>query len=357
MTTFNLTCEAVEATLPDYLDGTLEEWLRKPIEEHLRECVRCADRARDLRNIEREAAALPALLPGRELWSGIAHRIGAPITASEPAPKSDPLTPTPLPSVFTTEPSLPTIEPSEPMIEPSSPPSEQAVPSSEPLLSSSMALVPTTVPTRALHARRKMSWGPKAMGLAAAALILVTAGTTFLATAHWLKPTQTTSFVAGSGTHGGSPGATPQRISSGAAPQRISGVTSLAVPIVPAPSVDSEHVVLDSSGSKIAGGALPSSLAVATTSASQTTPSPDEVVYGKEIKMLQGVMRRRKAELDTSTTGVIEKNLRIVNSAIDQCRAALQKDPGNSLIDSQISWALEMKVELLRRAAMLQSRT
>ena len=370
MTTFNLTCDAIEATLPDYLDNTLEEWLREPIEEHLRECAQCAARARDLLNIEREAAALPALLPDHELWSGIAHRIGAPIRAPEPVSERPPSMPTPEPVVSATDAAPTTAEPlleSEPPavntepppsvlpIEPASPRTEAPAPSSEPRISSSTALVPTTALRHASHARRKtrwrpakIRWGPAAMGVAAAALVVVTAGITFLATARWLGPAQNWSFVF---TRSGA-----QRVAARAAPQRASSrAMPPVVPRVQAQPIDTQHVASDSSGSILAAVAAPSALTVAATPASQVTPSPDQVVYDKEIRMLRGVVRERKSELDTSTAGVIDKNLGIVNSAIAQCRAALQKDPGNSLIDSQMSWALEMKIELLRRAAMLQS--
>jgi hypothetical protein len=96
---------------------------------------------------------------------------------------------------------------------------------------------------------------------------------------------------------------------------------------------------------------------MAATSAPQATPSPEEVVYDKEINTLQRIVRRQKAGLDTSTAAVIEKNLRTLDSAIAQIRAALKKDPGSSLLGGQASRALEMKVELLRRAAMLRSNT
>src|SRR5688500_19604340 len=81
MNTFNMTCEAVEATLPDYLDETLESWVRSSVEEHLGQCLRCAALVRDLRNIEREAAVLPDLIPVRDLWPGIESRIGTPVKA------------------------------------------------------------------------------------------------------------------------------------------------------------------------------------------------------------------------------------------------------------------------------------
>jgi hypothetical protein len=87
------------------------------------------------------------------------------------------------------------------------------------------------------------------------------------------------------------------------------------------------------------------------------SPSPEEVVYDKEINTLSSIVRRKRSRLDPSTVTVIDKNLRAVDSAIAQIRAALQDDPSNSLLDAQASRALEMKVELLRRAAMMRSGT
>jgi hypothetical protein len=81
------------------------------------------------------------------------------------------------------------------------------------------------------------------------------------------------------------------------------------------------------------------------------------VVYEKEVGMLQRMRRRRTDELDASTAAVIEKNLRIIDSEIAQIRAALQKDPGSPVLGDQVSRALELKVELLRRVAMLRSYT
>jgi hypothetical protein len=92
-------------------------------------------------------------------------------------------------------------------------------------------------------------------------------------------------------------------------------------------------------------------------SAPQVPPSPEEVVYDKEIHTLQRIVRRQNSELDTSTVSVIDRNLRTLDSAIAQIRAALQKDPESPLLGDQASRALEMKVELLRRAAMLRPNT
>ena len=381
MTTFNLTCEAVEATLPDYLDETLEAWVRKSIDEHLGECAQCAGLARDLRNMERETAALPALFPERDLWPEVAHDIGAPAIISRSVAESEPLmasseppvlTSSPLrisePYLETTEPSLPTAEPSlpaaepplpigkpslpaaEPFLpttvlalptsEPSLPTSEQSVAAAEPVLPSAEAPVATITPAIALNGRREKRWGPAWAGLAAAALVLVTAGTTFLLTARWLGPFRTPSVVTD---------AVSRRLSS--------SVTAPGDRRIRATAAGRQQIASGSSAPAPPPGALHSSLTVATTSAAQPTGSPDEVVYDKEINMLQAMRRRRKDQLDASTAAVIEKNLRIIDSEIAQIRAALQENPASPGLGDQVARALDMKVELLRRVAMLRSNT
>jgi Putative zinc-finger len=368
MTTFNLTCEAVEATLPDYLDETLEPWVRASIEEHLVDCERCTSFARELRNIAREAAALPSLLPEREVWSGIARRIGAPVSASGPVAESAPLTPTTEPTVAASdaaapisdppvlaiEPPVVTIEPpvltSEPPVLTSEPPPvyrELSPPArapvalvSEPLPPSGTPPVPTIAPAFVLPGRREKRRGPKWIGLAAAALILVSVGATFLLTRQWLGPARTPNVASDTST---------RKLSSSERPSAESGIRG--------PATGRQQIASGSSTPVPLPGRLGSALTVSATSALQVTRSPEDVVYDKEINTLQRIVRRQKADLDTSTVAVIEKNLRSVDAAIAQIRAALKKDPGSSLLDGQASRALEMKVELLRRAAMLRSST
>src|ERR1700682_2529931 len=79
MTNSDMTCEAFDTALPDYLEGTLDGSLRASVERHLRECVRCAGLVRDIENIRDEAAALPDLVPSHDLWAGIEARIAAPV--------------------------------------------------------------------------------------------------------------------------------------------------------------------------------------------------------------------------------------------------------------------------------------
>jgi hypothetical protein len=338
MTTFNLTCEAVEATLHEYLDETLEPWVRASIEEHLGECARCTAFARELRNISSEAAALPALLPEREVWPRIAGRIGAPVIDSEPIAESAPVAPTTEPVGLASDASPPIREPREVASEPPELTFEPSVVTSEPPPVYRMLSPPTIAPAFVLPGRREKRRGPKWMSLAAAALVLVSAGTTFLLTRQWLRPARTPNVASEPGT---------RRLSS--------GEKQPAGPGSRGPAAGSEQVASGSSSAAPLPGQLSSALTVSATSAPPVTPSPEQVVYAREINTLQRIVRRKKPELDTSTVAEIDKNLRILDSAIGQIRAALRKDPGSSLLDGQASRALEMKVELLRRAAMLRS--
>ena len=51
-------------------------------------------------------------------------------------------------------------------------------------------------------------------------------------------------------------------------------------------------------------------------------------VYGKEIDMLQNIVSQRRTQLDSSTVAIIEKNLKIIDRAIEQSRAALRQGSG-----------------------------
>lgn len=345
MTTFNLTCEAVEATLPDYLDDALEGWLRKSIEGHLGECVRCSALLRDLRNNAREAAVLPALVPELDGWPRIARRIGAPIIDSGPLVEPARLTPTTELAAVIPEPAGQIPEPATMTPEPPSVAGELPAPTSEPLVLPRETLVlsgttpvPSTPPTPALLRRRERGLGRGWTGLAAAALVLVAAGTTFLLTEQWLGTPQATNVASET------VGQTPTSSERAKAPRPIRGQ-----------SAQRQQVASDSSAPAPSSGQLASTAAVSATASPGVTRSPEEIVYDREINTLSRIVRRQKSNLDPSTIAVIEKNLQALDAAIAQIRAALQEDPGNSLLGGQASRALEMKVELLRQAAMLRS--
>jgi hypothetical protein len=283
-----MTCEAVEATLPDYLDETLEAWVRTPVEEHLGQCLRCAGLVRDLRNIEKEAAALPDLVPVRDLWPEIEARIGTPVVAFTPV------------VVAATE-SVPDIG------------------------RHGRATQVAPARTRLLPA-----W----MGAAAAALVVLTAGTTYLLTSRAVRPAAQQVVIT-----------EPATVS----PVIVEPEGSVDTAIAPSNEAGSSEPA--NSGSRLR--TPPIGRAPRTTLAGSTT----EAVYDKEIASLQAIMSWRRAELDPATAAIIDKNLKIIDAAIAQSKAALRRDPASSVLGNQLTHALDKKVELLRTAAMLPSST
>ena len=276
MTNSNMTCEAFDAALPDYLEGTLDEPVRAAVGKHLSECVRCTSLLRDLEKIQKDAAALPDLVPARDLWQGIEARIAAPV-------------------------------------------------------------IPLA--TRPERQRRLV---PAWMGVAAAALVVSTAGITYMLTARSFQgsssrvavaPASNTQTQAEPGTDTGA--AQPSTPSS---PIDIGGAKAApAIVMASAPS-----------GVRPSQGASPARLVSA---------QPSQAVYDKEIGMLQAIVTQRKTILDSSTVAIIERNLQIIDAAIAQSKAALARDPASRLLSDQLTHALDKKVELLRTAALLPAST
>jgi anti-sigma factor RsiW len=277
MTNSDMTCEAFDAALPDYLEGTLDGSLRASVERHLRECVRCAGLVRDIENIRDEAAALPDLVPSRDLWAGIEARIAAPVI---------PLTARP---------------------------------------------------------ERQRRLAPSWMGIAAAALIVSTAGVTYLLTARSFRPGGDSGVAVGTtasqtkATNAATPGAT------------TAATESAGAGVVQNVPDQSDGARLASRPTETPRSGVPATLA----SQNQSAPSNSDAVYGREIQMLQNIVKQRKTQLDSSTVAVIQKNLDIIDAAIAQSRAALARDPASRMLNQQLTHALDKKVELLRTAAML----
>jgi hypothetical protein len=172
--------------------------------------------------------------------------------------------------------------------------------------------------------RRERRWiSPRLAGLAAAGIVAVTAVITHQVTKSTISvasPTQTVAAV---------PTATPA-VAPAVTPARDTG-SSIDSTNVPAPQRSS---------------VLPVS----------TRPSA-ESVYDSEITRLRAIIATRRSTLDTVTVGVIERNLKIIDDAIAQCRAALQRDPASRYLIESLNDALDTKVRLLRTAAMLPARS
>jgi hypothetical protein len=278
MTDSDMTCEAFDAALPDYLEGTLDGSMRVSVERHLSECVRCISLVRDLENITKEAASLPDLAPSRDLWAGIESRIAAPVIALDATPA------------------------------------------------------------------RQRKLAPAWMGIAAAALIVSTAGITYTLTARTIRS-----------------GAVATAIPT---PAQTRPVAANPVGVTPAPESAGAIEVgspVSSGVSRLAqSGSVPtprSGVQASLASQTQAAITPADGIYVKEIALLQDVVRQKKSQLDPSTVAIIERNLQIIDAAIEQSRAALIRDPASRMLSEQLTHALDKKVELLRTAAMLPAST
>jgi hypothetical protein len=252
-------CDQMCERLAAYIEGDLSPDERAAADQHLAECATCAEALVELRGIAGEAAQLPLLTPSRDLWAGIESRISTPVTRLDAA----------------------------------------------------------------RTAVRRAPRRPWQFAIAAGALIAVTAGTTYLLTAH---PAAT--------------GARPVSVATTTAQPQESLHTIAPAP-VPAP--------VQQSAAPVAPATV--SLAARRKNLSATR------VYDREIVLLDSLVRTRRESLDPKTVEIIEHNLRIIDSAIAESRAALAKDPKSPLLTNRLDNVLGSKVDLLRTIAFLPTQS
>jgi len=291
-----LDCDGFAAALADYLEGDAPDAVRAAVEAHAAECADCRQLLEDLGSIRHDAAALPALVPSRDLWSGIAERIDARVIPMERQTR-------------------------------------------------------TIIPTR-------RSWARPA--IAAAALVVVTAGVTYSVTrAQFGNPAvaSTPAPVARAAAAPESVSTAPLTVASTTPPVPQSGDVGSASTTgqpnaqrSPAPAPIAPSVVARRTPST--QGSAAARLASAEPVMRETEP-----VYDREIAKLRSIVKSRRSQLDPRTITVLEQSMAVIDSAIAQSRAALAKDPASGFLANQLNHSLEKKVELLRTAAMLPART
>ena len=79
--------------------------------------------------------------------------------------------------------------------------------------------------------------------------------------------------------------------------------------------------------------------------------------YTRSVDALQRTLNERRALLTPSTIAIVERSLRIADSAIAEARDALARDPGNRALAALFASNYERKIDLLRRATELAPRT
>ena len=170
------------------------------------------------------------------------------------------------------------------------------------------------------------------LGAAAAALMLVTAGVT------WSVAARTMRDGGGATVASATPAATP---ASNTAP-------SSAATETPVQTVAS------------AAAAPPPPVATPRRAAPLTAvsrASESRRVYDREIAALGRILEERRDVIDPVTAAILEHNLKIIDRAIADSREALRQDPASRFLGEQLDRALDKKLELMRTAALLPSRT
>ena len=79
--------------------------------------------------------------------------------------------------------------------------------------------------------------------------------------------------------------------------------------------------------------------------------------YDREITRLRALIEERRNQLDPVTVAVIEKNLKVIDTAVEDCKKAIVRDPASRFLIESLNQSLQTKVELMRTAALLPSRT
>ncbi|HXD23456.1 MAG TPA: hypothetical protein VN613_08855 [Gemmatimonadaceae bacterium] len=86
---------------------------------------------------------------------------------------------------------------------------------------------------------------------------------------------------------------------------------------------------------------------VSTVSAEQT--------FDREIGALHDVIEQRRKDLDPATIAVLEKNLKLIDAAIAESKAALAKDPASAFLMDRLTRAYDTKLQLLSGVAAIPS--
>jgi hypothetical protein len=273
MTRHPITCERADELLADWLEETLDRGTRADMERHIAGCLRCTTLVRDMEDIREGAARLGPLEPSRDLWAGIAERIEDSVIARPPFG----------------------------------------------IAAGGQAIRPVS---------RRSSW--MARGLAAAALIGITAGVTYQVTVSRMRGTVATSTVAAA------PVASAPEQTPAPAPSVPSAATQAPVREASSqPTFENER---------------------ARASLVRRDHVPAVTTYDMEIGRLRGVLSQRREDLDPATVAVLENSLKTIDKAVAEARQALASDPASRFLRDQLNKALEKKLGVLRTAALLPSR-
>jgi anti-sigma factor RsiW len=265
MTTNAMTCVDFSERLMAYLEHETDDPTRATLERHALTCAECGALLADLRSLRVEATKLPELAPSRDLWSGIAARIEAPVVP--------------------------------------------------------IGTVRQVGQQRSRGVRR---WASAAL---IAASLLGAAGIGYFTAAR--------------------------RTASNDIPQ----IAQQPETIIQVATMPPDTVVVRSVPR---GVVSPPTVTGTTPAATEIRPAAYVTLvadYDREIAKLHTLIDQRRSQLDPVTVAIIEKNLQVIDGAITECKKAIARDPSSRFLIESLNQSLQSKVELMRTAALLPTRT
>ena len=81
--------------------------------------------------------------------------------------------------------------------------------------------------------------------------------------------------------------------------------------------------------------------------------SPGLEGSAREVAQLETLLAQNQGDLDPETVRILQKNLGVIDRAIQESVAALRADPGNRFLESHLARAIQTKGQYLRTAASL----
>jgi hypothetical protein len=81
-----------------------------------------------------------------------------------------------------------------------------------------------------------------------------------------------------------------------------------------------------------------------------------KAMYDREITQLRAIVDSGRHKLDPATAALLDRNLRVIDAAIDQCNQALLRDSSSTFLIESLNNVYQTKVKLLRMAAAAASR-
>jgi hypothetical protein len=77
--------------------------------------------------------------------------------------------------------------------------------------------------------------------------------------------------------------------------------------------------------------------------------------FNAAVEDLERILRDERGRLDPRTVLILERNLKAIDTAINEARMALEQDPANPFLNSHLADARRRKLDLLRHATELAS--